>query len=167
MKFNKIVAPLFVLMSLAGCSVEQIGRINMISTRNIDPNQTYTVLATYSGGSNRELRKSKATSIEHAIDLVVKRVPGGEFLMNAKIYIVRRSRNPQRQRYAVEGDVWGVETEVSYRGFKVGDRVMWKAGIGKYKSGVITSLKDDRTCLVETEDGAVYEKKYVDISKAE
>jgi hypothetical protein len=67
---------------------------------------------------------------------------------------------------AAEGDVWGVKSNVAYRGFKVGDKVTWKV-MGNFKTGTIKSLKDDKTCLVETESGDIIEKKYDDISKAE
>ena len=92
---------LFAVLVTACTSVKQIGKINMISTRNVDPNLKYEVISTYSGGSKRELKKSKSTSIEDAIDQTVKKVPGGEFLMNCKIYLINS------KYIAVEGDVWG------------------------------------------------------------
>lgn len=39
--------------------------------------------------------------------------------------------------------------------------------MGKFKIGTIKSLKDDKTCFVETESGKIIEIKYDDISKAE
>ncbi|MGV3631734.1 MAG: hypothetical protein ACO1O6_11045 [Bacteroidota bacterium] len=152
---------IFLLTSLVSCtSVKQVGKVNMISNRNVDPQSNYEVLATYSGGSKKELKKTKAKNIEDAIDQTVRKIPGGEFLLNAKIYSVNG------QYFAVEGDVWGKKAEVSFRGFKVGDNVTWKV-MNSFKTGMITSLKDDKTCLVKTENGEIIEKKYDEISKAQ
>jgi len=108
----------------------------------------------------KELKKSKALLVEEAVNQTVKKIPGGEFLMNVKLYQVKGNR------FAVEGDVWGVKTDVTYRGFKIGDKVMWKAG-GDIKEGVVKSLIDDKTCYVVTKDGNIVEKKYTEISKSE
>lgn len=152
---------LVVALSITSCSsVKQIGKVNMISNRNVDPKQEYDVISTYSGGSKRELKKSRAKTVEDAIDQTVRKIPGGEFLVNVKIYIING------QYFAVEGDVWGIKTNVAYRGFKVGDKVTWKAK-GNFVTGTIKSLKDDMTCLVENEAGDIVEKKYDEISKAE
>jgi len=152
---------LIVLFFLTSClSVKQIGKVNMISNRNVDPSLSYVAISTYAGGSKRELKKSKSKTIEDAVDQTVRKVPGGEFLMNAKIYLVKG------QFIAVEGDVWGNSTEITYRGFAVGDNVTWKS-LGVFKTGKIKSLKDDVSCLIETETGEVIEKKYDDITKSE
>lgn len=157
----KKTTTLCLIMLLSACTnVKQIGKVNMIANRNIDATLNYDVISTYTGGSKREVRKSRATSVENAIDQTVKKIPGGEYLMNAKIYLVNR------RFIAVEGDVWGIKKEVAFRGFKVGDKVTWKV-LGKFKEGIITSLKDDKTCLVKTDDGQVIEKKYDSISKIE
>lgn len=158
---TRILLALILITAVSSCtSVKQIGKVNMISNRNVDPKLNYDVISTYSGGSKRELKKTKAKTIEDAIDQTVRKIPGGEFLMNAKIYLVNG------QYIAAEGDVWGVKSNVAYRGFKVGDKVTWKV-MGNFKTGTIKSLKDDKTCLVETESGDIIEKKYDDISKAE
>jgi hypothetical protein len=120
----------------------------MISTRNIESKEDYKLLTTYSGGSKVDLRKSRAKTIQQAVDETVRKTVGGEYLMNVKIYLVNQ------QYYAIEGDVWGregVETaEVSVNGFKVGDNVTWKIN-GMYKTGKIIALKDTY-CLIE-QDG--------------
>ena len=158
----------FVLLVLSvaftGCkSVRQIGKVNMISNRNVDPSMKYQVITTYSGGSKNEFKKSKALSIEDAIDQTVRKVPGGEFIMNAKIYLLK-------EKYiAVEGDVWGNAGERSYRGFKVGDFVTWKTSLingNKYLKGTISTLKDDKKCLVKLIDtDKTVELQYDEISK--
>jgi len=158
---KQVLLGLILAVGITSCtSIKQIGKVNMIANRNIDPKLDYNVIATYSGGSQRELKKSKALTIEDAIDQTVKKIAGGELLMNAKIYLVKG------KYIAIEGDVWGISSNTSYRGFKIGDKVIWKV-IGSFKKGIIKSLKDDKTCLIETEDGKVVEKKYEDISKTE
>jgi len=158
---KRTLLALLVITAVSSCtSVKQIGKVNMVSNRNVDPNLGYGVITTYSGGSKRELKKSRAISIEEAIDQTVRKVPGGEFLMNAKIYMV------DGKYIAVEGDVWGVKSNVAFRGFKVGDTVTWKV-MFNFKIGTIKSLIDDKTCLIETEDGDIIEQKYVKINKVE
>lgn len=159
---KKIILGALLFSSITSCtSVKQIGKVNMISNRNVDPKLNYEVITTYSGGSKKELKKSKSTTIEDAIDQTVRKIPGGEFLMNVKVYLVNG------QYLAVEGDVWGVKSDIGFRGFKIGDKVVWKIIGGQFKSGVIKSLKDDKSCLIETEDGKIVDKKYDEISKSE
>jgi len=157
---KQLLASLFLVFAISSCtSVKQIGKVNMISNRNIDTKLDYKVISTYSGGSDKELKKSKAKTIEDAIDQTVRKIPGGEFLMNTKLYLI------DGQYFAIEGDVWGTKTNITYRGFEIGDKVTWKSS-GKYKTGNITSLKDDKTCLIKTEDQKTVEKKYDEISKS-
>ena len=153
---------IYVVIILTGCaSVKQIGDINMISNRNIDHEIEYKVITTYSGGSKKELKKSKATSMQAALDQTVRKVPGGEYLMNAKIYLIKG------KYIAVEGDVWGATDVIqSYRGFKIGDNVMWKE-LGTFYSGKITALKDDKSCYVQSIDGnKTHELKYERLTKS-
>ena len=156
---NTLLA-LIVITAVSSCtSVKQVGKVNMISNRNVDPKLDYNVISTYSGGSTRELKKTRAITIEDAIDQTVKKIPGGEFLMNAKLYVVNN------KYYAAEGDVWGVKTNIAYRGFKVGDKVI----VDKVFNSVATikALKDDKTCFIERSNGVIEEVKYDRISKAE
>lgn len=153
---------LFALFVLSGCgpTVKQIGKVNMISNRNIDPKQSYEVISTYTGGSKRDVKQSRSTTLEDAIDQTVRKVPGGEFLTNTKIYLI------DGRYLAVEGDVFGIKSNIGFRGFKIGDKVTWKIG-GKFPTGVITALKDDKTCLIKTDLGNTIERSYDDITKAE
>ena len=168
------VISIVILLSISSCiSVKQIGEVNMISHRNIDASQKYQLLTTYSGGSQKELRKADAKTIENAIDNTVKKVAGGEYLMNAKIYLVTHFKAAY---IAVEGDVWGIASNISFRGYKVGDKVMWKnkalkskfdvTGKEKFITGIIQSLKDDKTCYVKIDgEDRTVELKYDDLSK--
>jgi hypothetical protein len=159
---RKLLGMFFLAVYLSSCapSIKEVGRVNMISVRNVDPKLEYGVLSTYSGGSKRELKKTRATSIDEALRLTVRKVPGGEFLMNARLYQVRG------KYFAMEGDVWGYKDNSAYRGFRIGDKVFWKTA-GGIKSGVVKALKDDQSCIIETEGGALIEKKYDALSKSE
>lgn len=165
--FSKILA-IIILPALFSCnSVNQIGKVNMISTRNIDQSLKYQLLTTYSGGSKRELKKSRSKTIEDAIDVTVRKVPGGEYLMNCKIYTVKSIY------LAVEGDVWGNPINLSFRGFKVGDKVTWKKkdiiNGTRFFSGTISALKDDKTCYIKNSDGSgeTIELSYDEITKVD
>lgn len=170
-KYNLPIVLCIAAALLSSCtSYKKIGTVNMISNRNIDSNLNYKLLSSYSGGSNNELKKSRSKSIEEAIDKTVKRIVGGEYLMNVNIYVIKG------RYYAVEGDVWGAPTELSYRGFKVGDKVTWKnkslaatfSGKKNYLTGIIKALKDDKTCLIEIDgEGKTVELKYDEITKAQ
>ena len=156
--------------ALPSCiSVKEVGKVNMISTKNVSLKTEYVLVSSYSGGSKSELKKSKAKNIEEAIEQTVRKVPGGEFLMNAKINLVYHTISG-KAFFAVEGDVYGQKSangdaERSYRGFKTGDKVSWGNKLTGFKSGTIKSLKDDKTCLVEIEGGRTVEKKYDELSK--
>jgi hypothetical protein len=150
----------FLLIACSCNSYRKIGSVNMISTRNIDSSIDYEVLTTYSGGEKKEIKKSKAKTVEQAVDEIVKKVAGGEYLMNVKIYLVKN------QFIAVEGDIWGKSTNAIYKQFKVGDKVSFKKN-GKIIVATIKSLKDDLLCIIELEDGELIEMKYIDITKIE
>ncbi len=155
------VIALLILATVCSCtSVKQIGKVNMISNRNIDSGLDYDVISTYAGGSNKDLKRSKALTIEDAIDETVRNVPGGEFLMNAQIYIVNG------KYMAVEGDVWGRATNANHRGFSIGDKVTWKEW-GNHKTGTIKALKDTEKCIIDLDEGGTTEQKYDDLSKTE
>jgi len=153
----------------ASVTVKQIGSVNMISTRNVDPKLNYASLATYAGGGNA-LKSSKALTLQDAVNNTVKTVPGGEFLMNAKVYVVTHG-SEEEKFLAVEGDVWG-QSDQGYRGFKVGDRVTFKNPsfftTQKFLTGTVASLKTTEVALVRPEgpDEKLLESSYDDMTKA-
>ena len=152
---KKFCLYVFALIALSSCSsVKQIGQVNMISNRNIDASANYELLSAYVGGKKSELRKNKSKSIEEAINLIVKEVPGGEYLMNVKIYRVGDSH------FAVEGDVWGLSDNQSRCGFSLGENVVWETRSKNYEQGVIISFIDMDKCYVKTKDGKLIKKKY-------
>jgi hypothetical protein len=160
-----LVATIF-LTSCAGVKVTQIGKLNMISNRNVDSKTEYSLLKSYMGASNKEIKKAKATTIEDAIDETVRNTSGGEFLKNVKVYLVQNKKNFY---YAVEGDVWGVKGQENFRGFVVGDLVQWKDMLGKTHKGKITGLIDSKECMVKeegkTDSKAVEYDKLIKISE--
>lgn len=165
-------ATISILLASCSTSIQQIGSVNMLSHRNVNPKLEYQVLSTYAGGSQKERKQSRSVTIEDAIDQTVKKVPGGEFLMNAKIFIVKtplKHKDLEGKKtnlfYFCEGDVWGSATNVTYRGFKVGDKVIVDGVVNSLAT--IKSLKDDKTCFIMRIDGVIEEVKYDRISKAE
>ena len=154
-KIFSVLRTIAVMISYsASCKTKySTSRVNMISTRNIDSKVDYVLLKSYSGGSNREImkaiRKTKATTLEAAVDETVKNVAGGEYLMNAKVFVVRRNYPPGNNSwsYFVEGDVYGIGGNENYRGFKVGDIVQWKE-LSITRKGEITGLTDSENCMV-------------------
>lgn len=166
------IALFSIIATSCSTSVKQIGSVNMLSHRNVNPKLEYQVMTTYAGGSPKERKQSRALTIEDAIDQTVKKVAGGEFLMNAKIFVVKTPRQFKDMEgkktnlfYFCEGDVWGTKENVSYRGFKVGDKVIIDGLVNSIAT--IKSLKDDKTCFIMRIDGVIEEVKYDKISKAE
>ncbi len=169
-----VLSLMAISLVVASCttSVKIIGSVNMLSHRNVNPKLEYQVLSTYAGGSPKERKQSRAVTIEDAVDQTVKKVAGGEFLMNAKVYLVKTPRkhkdlegNKTNLFYFCEGDVWGSKENVTYRGFKVGDKVIVDGVVNTIAT--IKSLKDDKTCFIMRVDGVIEEVKYDRISKAE
>ena len=145
-------------LTFASCmSVKQIGDLTMISTRNVDTKTDYVLLRNYMGGTKKELKRSKSIDLKEAVNNVVKQTPGGEFIKNAKVYIINS------KYFAIEGDIWGTEENMNFRGFKIADKVQYKGNLY-----VITELKNDKVCTIKSEnDGKVKEVSYSDLKKAQ
>jgi hypothetical protein len=67
-------------------SVIMIGNVTQISTRNMDSKNNYVLLKSYVANDNSSLRSLKGYTIQEAINNTVQSVPGGEYMMNVKIY---------------------------------------------------------------------------------
>jgi hypothetical protein len=157
MKNLFLIISLFTLFSCSK-SLELIGNVNVISHRNFEVSKKYELIRSNANLSKKELKRKKAPNIEQAIDDVVKSVPGGEFLTNAKIYVVNG------KYYAVEGDVYG-NNPSQYKGFSIGDKVQWKS-MGSTKNGTVTSLLSDKEAAVKKDsDGVVVSISYDDLLK--
>jgi len=159
---NKLLL-FFAIFLLASCvTTKEIGKVNMISNRNVESSTNYVLIKSYMGASQKELRKTEATSVEAAIDQVVKSTPGGEYLKNAKIYLVLKGH---QQHLAVEGDVWGISTNANFRGFMIGDKVKWTKLFKDY-TGTIVDLKNDKSCTIKKDsDDSITEVDYKDLTK--
>lgn len=154
---KKLLNFLFTAAVLTSCTnIKQIADLNMISTRNVETKE-YVLIKNYQGnpGNKKVLKKSKAKTLDEAINLTVRNTPGGEYMKNVKIYIIER---PFSEHYAAEGDVWGLkEGVITYMGFKVGDRVQWstkktfqknvihKGTVASFKDGEVITVKEDGT----------------------
>jgi hypothetical protein len=147
-----IVCSSIICMNACAPSIQKIGTLNMIAHRNVDMKLDYELIATYSGGSNRELKKARYKTVEDALESTVRKVPGGEMLLNVKLYQIKG------KYYAVEGDVWGKSGENGIRGFHVGDQVVCKdvnfikkmnLSSNDIVYGVITGLIDDKSVYIK------------------
>lgn len=127
-------------------NIKQIGDVNMVSARNVETKMNYVLLRSYMGGDKKELRRSKnleITSIESAVNKVVKETPGGEFLKNVKVFLI------DNKYIGVEGDVWGIAgVKESFRGFSTSDHVVYKTS-GKIYKGSLVALKNDKICFFQ------------------
>lgn len=155
---------------LTSCvSVREVANLNIVSTRNVsfESGTKYARIATYAGESNSEIKKSRATSIEDAVNATVRHYPGGEFMTNVKVWAITKGK---KLYFAVSGDIFGFindkgEVDRSYRGFAVGDRVIWEESPGIYYQGTIQTLVDDESCFIKREDGKIVKEKYTKLSK--
>jgi hypothetical protein len=167
MRYVKIMFLLscsFYFMSCSSVGVKKIGEVNMISNRNIDSGANYKVLRNYMGMSDEEIERTESKSIHDAVDQTVKNTPGGEFLKNAKLYEVKKG---DAFYFAVEGDVWGLEENANYRGFRVGNKVQWKSLLST-NTGVITDLKDSKECTIKIDgSGKIEIVEYDELLKIE
>jgi hypothetical protein len=154
MKIKQTIGYIMLVFFLNSCapSIKKIGTLNMIAHRNVDMKLDYELISTYSGGGNRELKKSRNTSVEEALENTVRKVPGGEMLLNVKLYQIKG------KYYAIEGDVWGKAGEHGIRGFHVGDRVVCKdvnfikkmnLSSNDIVYGVVTGLIDDKYVYIK------------------
>jgi len=150
-----------IIFSSCGPTYKMIGEVNMISNRNVDVKNEYILIASYAGGTKKEIVRSRAKSIDEALNNTVSKTPGGEFIMNVKIYKVGVNY------YAVVGDVWGKPVEANYHGFKIGDKVLVRKNNTKGKKGVVISFKDLNECVVEIEGGKFIDVLYGNMIKLE
>lgn len=147
-----------VALSFSACTrIVQVGQINLISNRNIDKSENYELLNTYQGGDRKFIKKSRATTIQQAIDNTVRTVPGGEYVMNVKIYQINR------RYFAVEGDVYGNKKNANMRGFQVGDSVLFVLN-KKVFPGAIIKITNTESCIVHFNTGKVLEKKFDELT---
>lgn len=152
----KNLAIIILVCILGGCtSITQIGTHSIISNRNVSTKENYQVIKSYVGVSKKEIIRNKSKTIDGSIAIVLQQVPGGEFLMNCKVYKVEGGY------YSVSGDVWGVSGSINFQGFKVGDKVKY----GSHQA-VIKNLSTDKKCTIAYDD-RIKEVDYTDLIKIE
>lgn len=164
------IVPMWVMITLlSSCvSIKEIGHVNVLSTRNTELGDVkYARIATYAGESQQELKKSRAVTIDEAINSTIRQYPGGEFMTNVKIWLIT---NGKKNFFAVSGDIYGRENENgvierSHRGFSIGDSVIWQEAGSTFVKGVIESLVDNENCIIRREDGKLIKQKYTKLSK--
>jgi hypothetical protein len=173
----------------------------MVATRNIDKGAEYVALKTYAGVSNTELdnaiarskkgligkkhpilqeiNKYKANTINEAVDNVVKSQAGGEYLMNARFYVVEISDAQSGNiifEYVASGDVWGLKgKDLEIKGYRINDMVVFTytkelqkalnkknfpdGVIGKQYQGVVVGLSGAEA-TVKIENGSLLDIPY-------
>lgn len=65
----------------------------------------YEQLSVATGSDKKDIKKSEAVVIDSAINQLLRKVPGGCYIANAKIYVVKK------HYLAVSGDVWGIKPQ--------------------------------------------------------
>jgi hypothetical protein len=98
---KKLVLTGFVALSvltLTSCW-SRIGKLTVISTRNMDSKGEYVLLAKDVKG---KAKTKKQDALEVSVDKAVKQYPTGEFMKNCVIEV-----NKSGTKIKVSGDVWG------------------------------------------------------------
>lgn len=211
-KINYLIfASFIVLLSSCGSSftVSSVGELSMVATRNIDKSAKYEQLKAYAGVSGTEIeaamaaangvikRKNpivkeinayKAKLINQAVDNVVKSVAGGEYLYNAKFYLVAEQIKQSSvggkkapaitYSYIASGDVWGVkDPNANVKGFKVNDKVVFtytkelkkmlgknfEGEVSKQYSGKVINLKGAEA-TIQLENNSVVDLPYTNLT---
>lgn len=91
---------------LASCSsFYQVETAKQLANNKISSKDNYGLLATAVGISKKEIKRSEARTIDTAIARLLKTVPGGKCIRNARIYVVKRNY------LAVSGDVYGTKND--------------------------------------------------------
>lgn len=123
-----------------------VGQVNMVSHRNVDTKTEYKLLRYYAGAGDHEMKKSRAASLDEAVDNAVMAVPGGEFLKNARFYKI------DKKYWGAAGDVWGNEVSMAdISGFKVGDIVYYRPKKNKSRKATILAIKNATVYLIQLE----------------
>lgn len=141
---KNLLIVLVALVAFSSCQ-KRIADLSMVSTRNVDSSKEYKEINRYVTGRDLALNRILlvgplfAPDIEDAVDRAVKKVEGGEFMMNA---VIREYNYPfllfSLRSFKVVGDVWGIPNSeiVNSQGIKIGDKVIIKHGLPFAKSNI-------------------------------
>jgi hypothetical protein len=121
------------LVLLSGCSWDMIGDLTMVSTRNVDSDQKYVELRRNVEGETDDMK------IEMAINNAVRKVPGGEYMMNVKV-----EERSDGDKLRVRGDVYGTPREQREDQILAGDSVMVQRYNDTHPGKVLKVLFNDR-----------------------
>ncbi len=122
----------------SGC-FNRVGRLTMISTRNVDGDMSQYVLLVKNVKAKGKSKTGDA--LEVAIDNAVKKIAAGEFMKNVIIY-----SSSKGNKIKVEGDVWGYKSDINKSitttvnaniEFKRGDRVTFSKGNKIYEATIL------------------------------
>lgn len=100
---KKTILSISLTLALSSCGWHKIGTLNMASNRNIDSKTNYVLIERY---VTSKVKNKGKEILESAIDEGVKKIPGGEYMMNVKFYVKGNGK-----KIKVEGDVWGLPVE--------------------------------------------------------
>ena len=171
---RKLLLVSAIMFSLTSC-YNRIGKLIIVSTRNMDSKTDYVLLSKDVKG---KAKTKKTEALEIAIDKAVKQFPTGEFMKNTTIEV-----SSSGKKIRVVGDVWGTPAPVvNSKGevvdknvtksvnanveFKTGDNVTYKTTLGKLIEGKIIGL-NQTTAVVELPDKTKSEIKYEKLTKIE
>lgn len=149
---------LFIALFIASCGeYKRIGQFTMISTRNIDRSQNYELLQR---DVEAVIKTDQDDVLQEGIDKAIKKTPGGEYMMNVKIYLMTDG-----SKLKVIGDIYGIKTttidNVVLNSFNVGDTVQFEKK-GQIKEGIILSVDEGKSIVQVkylTDSGRYFKEK--------
>lgn len=98
----KTIAILLTAITLTSCYT-RIGKMTVISTRNMDFTKEYVLLSKDVVG---KAKTKKNEALEVAVDKAVHQFPTGEFMKNCTVEVSNSGK-----KIRVVGDVWGYEVK--------------------------------------------------------
>ncbi len=90
-----------VLLTSCAATYQEIGSVSLLATHRVNEQESHKLLATNVGATKQEIKRDTAQTMNEAIKTILSKVPGGDYLTNVRLYIVKD------QWLAVSGDVWG------------------------------------------------------------
>lgn len=160
---KKILFLVSTTIILSSCA-NRLGDLSMLSNRNYDNSQKYVLLQR---DVKVKVKTKKNDVIERGVDKATSSVRGGEFLMNATLWV-----SPGGKKLKIKADVWGIQKEEAAptanalsTAWKVGDKVQWKELTKTFK-GEITDLLNEEIATVKDEStGKLKDVKYKNLRR--
>jgi len=101
MKSRLMIISILAIVCMATSSCyNRLGKLTMISTRNVDSKTEYVLIAKDVIGKAKVKNKQ---ALESAVDDAVKQYPTGEFMKNVIVEVKTSGK-----KVRVTGDVWGM-----------------------------------------------------------